>query len=361
MSSLPHVEGSLDDRPVAVGGTAAEAGRRCPLSSTLCLGTLVLLAVAVLFRPSYGSTAITGHGGGVNSSGADAAPHGASPSALLRGAFVMTPVDLYVIILTHGTNTSQPKDGPATRDAIRNGILRTVDTRVARMAYFFIMTPPNTTEGLALLAAENASWGDIVYTPYSELDLAHKTWAGIVLIAGGGGVGGRLPRYVAKLDTDSFVRYDRLLPRLAQFIAAGGEGGGGGGFATRFYWGRQAPWSFWARSNYVMSGDVAAFISAHRPHGFTFKDDGLPRMDEDVVIGEMASSYVNRIMLNDELAFQQFDDDNDATQNCTLLTSNADYIIMHETGRRCMREWAATPGALALFAAAGSGEPKSKP
>ena len=249
----------------------------------------------------------------------------------IRGAWAPTQVDLYCFFLTYGTDRAQLASGPTVRDAIRNGPLRLVDTRIATMAYYFVMSPPSTQEGLSLALEENATWGDIVFANFTERDLSHKVWTQIHTLTDEA-AGHHTPLYVAKLDDDSFVRFDRLLSRIAQFKAAGGEGGGGGGFASKFYWGVRGPWTFFAPSNYIMSGDVATWVGSFLPHGITFVvGDPAPRNDEDVVIGEMASGFVNRIMLDDRISWQQ------GTTKTDCRLNGTDFLVMHNTGSECMQ------------------------
>ena len=157
----------------------------------------------------------------------------------------VAPLDLFSIYL------SQPGDvARGLRSALRHTSLSLINSSQFAVGYCFMLSPPeagNATEH-ALLAAEQAAHSDVLFfdAAIATRDLARKVHQAL-------GNFSRLPqpppRFLAKLDDDSMLRYDHALPELRAQPST-----------VRLYWGRNA-WSTTYLSNYIMSSEVAATLS----------------------------------------------------------------------------------------------------
>ena len=172
-------------------------------------------------------------------------------------------LDLFSIYL------SQPGDvSRGLRAALRLTSLSLIPSNFS-VGYCFMLSPPavqNATE-MALLEEELNAHGDLTYFDASiaTRDLARK----VHLSLGNISSMEPPPQFIAKLDDDSMLRYDNVLPELRKFPPG-----------TRLYWGRHS-WDGTYLSNYIMSSEVAAAIAA-----LPLPDDCF--YNEDVCMGKLA-------------------------------------------------------------------------
>jgi len=181
------------------------------------------------------------------------------------------------------------------------------------------MSPPTNATELSWVLAENATWGDIVFSDPEvlEFDLFHKNYNEFVRLTNTP----QQAHYILKADEDTFVRFDRLLPLLLNTQQ------------THLVWGNpivlQQTRDFWAPSNYLWSYDVAQHVVNAQP---VMKS---PTSSEDILLGHMASEYVHYQMKGNGFSTQPHN------ESCSTFLNDPSNLVIHWVRSCCMLQWGA--------------------
>jgi hypothetical protein len=308
--------------------------RRRARALTLLAVAALLSAPALVFPVNVAPAAASPHpieradvAASFSRPSASARPLAAAPPrrlALSAGRFSPTAVDVTAVILSRATLHAKH-----LRAALRVASLPLVGSRLFNVSYYFLLTAPRDNATLAELRAENTTHGDLAFAPPALADVAlaqkvHEELRNVMLRSP------HPPRVAfVKLDDDSFVRWDFLLPELA---AVRGE---------RLLWGRRAPWGHFAWGlGYVMSAGAARGVAR------AVLPPSCGR-NEDECIGKLARRHVARLWDDQRFFNVRLPGNRQPASKCWCarwpVPDNAadTTIVAHHVTPRLMREWAA--------------------
>jgi hypothetical protein len=223
------------------------------------------------------------------------------------------------------------------RAAVRRASLPTVPAATYRVGYLFLLTRPPDAEARSLLAAENATFGDLHFADDTvrDADLAKKVWLGLRAAAELADA-----PFFLKVDDDHMVFYDRLLQELEALPRRGllwGRRGSGANF--------EGDPVVYTNNAYLMSEDVLQAVAADADAGTC----AHPVPGEDYCTGRSATGP-GKAELFDDTRWHNDDDGDPRLCLCRRWTlEDESSIVVHHVKPQLMEAFVANKTLFAIM------------